>query len=170
MECSDDIESIPYNMEKYMAFKLGSLRFIDSMQFMKSGLDKLASNLGAEGCKEIIRKDGTKLPCTKPGHLWQIDSDRYFAHPENFKITSKYIPPELLEIYLKKGMYPYEFMNSWEKFYKTQLPQKKHSLTSSITLTYLIRSMSTLNMSRKKLDVKLCVITMIFISRPIYSF
>ena len=52
-----------------MAFKLGSLRFLDSMQFMKSGLDKFASNLGAEGCKEIIRKDVTKLPCTKPGHL-----------------------------------------------------------------------------------------------------
>src|SRR5437868_8820940 len=56
MECSDDIEPIPYNMEKYMAFKLGSLRFLDSMQFMKSGLDKLASNLGAEDCKEITHK------------------------------------------------------------------------------------------------------------------
>ena len=80
MECPDDIEPIPYNMEKYMAFKLRSLRFLDSMQFMKSSLDKLASNLGVEGCKEITRKDGTKLPCTKPGHLWRIDSDRCFAH------------------------------------------------------------------------------------------
>src|SRR6185437_3406400 len=151
-------------------FKLGSLRFLDSMQFMKSGLNKLASNLGAEGCKEIIRKDGTKLPYTKPGHLWRIDSDRCFAYPENFKITGKHVPSELLEIYLKKGVYPYEFMNSWEKFYKTQLPQRKHSLASSITLTYLIRSMSMLNMPGKKLDVKLYVITMIFISRSIYSF
>src|SRR5437868_2101639 len=82
--------------EKYMAFKLRSLRFLDSMQFMKSGLNKLASNLGAEGCKEIIHKDGSKLPCTKPSHLWLIDSDRCFAHPENFKFTSKHIPPELL--------------------------------------------------------------------------
>jgi hypothetical protein len=31
MECEDEIEPIPYNMEKYMAFKLGSLRFIDSL-------------------------------------------------------------------------------------------------------------------------------------------
>ena len=82
MECPDDIEPIPYNMEKYMAFKLGSLRFLDSIQFMKSDLDKLASNLGAEGCKEITREDGSKLPCTKPSHLWRIDSDRCFAHPE----------------------------------------------------------------------------------------
>ena len=63
MECPDDIEPIPYNMEKYIAFKLGSLRFLNSIQFMKSNLDKLVSNLEAEDCKEIIRKDGTKLPC-----------------------------------------------------------------------------------------------------------
>src|SRR5207248_1102159 len=103
MECPDDIESIPYNMEKYMAFKLELLRFLDSMQFIKSGLDKLASNLGAEDYKEIICKDGSKLPCTKPSHLWHIDSGRCFVHPENFKITSKHVPPELFEIYLKKG-------------------------------------------------------------------
>src|SRR5881398_1464688 len=123
-----------------------------------------------KGCKEITRKDGTKLPCTKPGHLWRIDSDRCFAHPENFKITSKHIPPELLKIYLKKGVYPYEYMNSWEKFYKTQLPQRKHSLASSITLTYQIRSMSMLNMSGKKLSAKPCAITMTSISRLMYSF
>src|SRR4051812_30410463 len=125
MECPDDIEPIPYNMEKYMAFKLRSLRFLDSMQFMKSGLDKLASNLGAEDCKEITCKDESKLPCTKPCHLWRIDSGRCFAYSENFKITSKHVPPELLEIYLKKGVYPYEFMNSWKKFFKTQLSPKK---------------------------------------------
>ena len=102
MECPDDIEPIPYNMKKYMTFKLRSLRFLDSMQFMKSGLDKLASNLGAKGCKEIIRKDGSKLPCTKPDHLWRINSNRCFAHPENFKITGKHVTPELLKIYLKK--------------------------------------------------------------------
>ena len=67
---------------------------------MKSSLDKLAFNLGAEGCKEIIRKDGSKIPYTKPDHLRRIDSDRCFAYPENFKITSKHVPPELLKIYL----------------------------------------------------------------------
>jgi hypothetical protein len=61
MECEDEIEPIPYNMEKYMAFKLGSLRFIDSMQFIKSGLDKLASNLGAQKCRD--------RDCTNPKHL-----------------------------------------------------------------------------------------------------
>ncbi|CAB4416066.1 unnamed protein product [Rhizophagus irregularis] len=116
MECEDDIDPIPYNMEKYMAFKLGSLRFIDSLQFMKSSLDKLASNLGAEKCRA--------QECSNPQHLWRIDAGRCFAHPENFKITRSQIPPELLEIYLKKGVYPYEYMNDWKKFEKTSLPPK----------------------------------------------
>ncbi|GET55429.1 uncharacterized protein LOC114539626 [Rhizophagus irregularis DAOM 181602=DAOM 197198] len=116
MECEDDIDPIPYNMEKYMAFKLGSLRFIDSLQFMKSSLDKLASNLGAEKCRA--------QECSNPQHLWRIDAGRCFAHPENFKITRSQIPPELLEIYLKKSVYPYEYMDDWKKFEKTSLPPK----------------------------------------------
>ena len=37
-----DINVIPNNMEKYMAFMLGKhLAFIDSLQFMSSSLDKL---------------------------------------------------------------------------------------------------------------------------------
>jgi hypothetical protein len=99
-----------------MAFKLGSLCFIDSLQFMKSGFDKFASNLGAQKCRD--------QDCTNPKHLWRIDAGRCFVHSENFKITRSQTPPEILEIYLKKGVYLYEYMNSWEKFDKTSLPPK----------------------------------------------
>ena len=41
-----NINAIPNNREKYMAFMLGNhLIFIDSFQFMNSSLDKLVSNL-----------------------------------------------------------------------------------------------------------------------------
>ena len=41
-----DINVIPNNMEKYMAFMLGKhLVFTDSLQFMSSSLDKFVSNL-----------------------------------------------------------------------------------------------------------------------------
>ena len=116
MECKDEIEPIPYNMEKYMTFKLGSLRFINSMQFMKSGLDKLASNLGAKKCKV--------QDCADPNHLWRIDKNRCFAYPEKFKITKNHVPTEILEIFIKKGVYPYEYMDSWSKFDKVNLPPK----------------------------------------------
>src|SRR5437763_3004402 len=76
IECPDDIEPIPYNMEKYMAFKLGSLRFLDSMQFMKSGLDKLASNLGAEDCKEITVATGYNEPVCTENSLYRIEVHR----------------------------------------------------------------------------------------------
>ena len=47
-----NINAIPNNMEKYMAFMLGNhLTFIDSFQFMSSSLDKLVSNLPAEALK-----------------------------------------------------------------------------------------------------------------------
>ena len=40
------INTIPNNMEKYMAFMLGNhLNFIDSFQFMSSSLDKLVNNI-----------------------------------------------------------------------------------------------------------------------------
>ncbi|PKK64933.1 hypothetical protein RhiirC2_786840 [Rhizophagus irregularis] len=104
MECKDEIEPIPYNMEKYMAFKLGSLRFINGMQFMKSGLNKLASNLSAKKCKV--------QDCADPNHLWRIDKNRCFAYPEKFKITKNHAPVEILEIFIKKGVYPYEYMDS----------------------------------------------------------
>ena len=49
-----DINAIPNNMEKYMAFMLGKhLKFIDSFQFMSSSLNKLVSNLPKEDLKYI---------------------------------------------------------------------------------------------------------------------
>ena len=48
-----DINVIPNNMEKYMAFMLGRhLVFIDSLQFMSSSLDKLVSNLPNDAFKD----------------------------------------------------------------------------------------------------------------------
>ena len=47
-----NINAIPNNMEKYMAFMLGNhLTYLDSFQFMSSSLDKLASNLPRESLK-----------------------------------------------------------------------------------------------------------------------
>ena len=45
-EMKMNINAIPNNMEKYMAFMLGNhLTFIDSFQFMSSSLEKLVSNM-----------------------------------------------------------------------------------------------------------------------------
>ena len=86
-----NINAIPNNMEKYMAFMLGNhLTFIDSFQFMSSSLDKLVSNL-----------------------------------PKGDLIyTSKVFKGKRLDLMSQKGVYPYNFMDSFEKFNRTELPTK----------------------------------------------
>ena len=52
-----DINVIPNNIEKYMAFMLGKhLVFIDSFQFMSSSLDKVVNNLPNEEFKYTKRE------------------------------------------------------------------------------------------------------------------
>ena len=87
-----NINAIPNNMEKYMAFMLGNhLTFIDSFQFMSSSLDKLVSNLPAEA----------------------------------LKYTSERFEKEKLSLMTRKGVYPYDYMDSFDKFNKTELPTKE---------------------------------------------
>ena len=57
-----NINAIPNNMEKYMAFMLGNhLVFLDSFQFMSSSLDNLVKNLPDEAFK--YTKQEFKRPC-----------------------------------------------------------------------------------------------------------
>ena len=45
--------------------------------------------------------------------------------PETFQITARYEPnQQRRELLLRKGVYPYEYMDSWERFTETQLPPK----------------------------------------------
>ena len=75
------INTIPNNMEKYMAFMLGNhLNFIDSFQFMSSSLDKLVSNLLKELFKytsEEFTGDKSSLMSQKGVYIHMITS-RYY--------------------------------------------------------------------------------------------
>ena len=88
------ITVIPNTMEKYISFSLGNLRFIDSLQFMGTSLQKLVNNLAAEG-KEKFRNMCTFIP----------DS----------------IQQDLL---LRKGVYPYDYVDNASKLQDTTLPPK----------------------------------------------
>ena len=86
-----NINAIPNNMEKYMAFMLGNhLTFIDSFQFMSSGLEKLVSNLPKE----------------------------------SLKYTSQKFKGKKLDLMARKGVYPYDYMDSFDKF-NEKLPPKE---------------------------------------------
>ena len=90
-KCQMNINAIPNNMEKYMAFMLGNhLTFIDSFQFMSSSLEKLVSNLPKE----------------------------------TLKYTSQRFKGDKFDLMIRKGVYPYDYMDSFKKFEDTVLPTK----------------------------------------------
>jgi len=90
-KCQMNINAIPNNMEKYMAFMLGNhLAFLDSFQFMSSSLEKLVSNLPRQ----------------------------------SLKYTSEIFEGEELDLMTGKGVYPYDYMDSFKKF-KEKLPPKE---------------------------------------------
>ena len=68
-----NINAIPNNMEKYMAFMLGNhLTFLDSFQFMSSSLEKLVNNLSKEALKYTSKMfKGDKLDLT----IWTVSTD-----------------------------------------------------------------------------------------------
>lgn len=89
-----EINCVPNNMDKYMAFMLGNyLVFLDSFQFMASSLERLAVKLTGDA----------------------------------FKYTSLAFKGEKLALMKKKGEYPYDCMDSFEKFGDKQLPSKEQS-------------------------------------------
>ena len=91
-ECQMDINCIPNNMKKYMAFMLGKhLLFLDSFQFMSSSLDNLTKNLPDDA----------------------------------FIFTQQEFTGEQFNLMKQKGTYPYDYMDSFQKFNDTQLPIKK---------------------------------------------
>ena len=92
------ISVIPNNMEKYVSFQLGNLRFLDSLQFFGPGasLDALGGNL-------------SEFPYLK----------------EHFDKVWSFNKPEDVNLLCQKGFYPYSYMNSFSKFEETSLPQKE---------------------------------------------
>ena len=84
-----EVKCIANNMEKYITFSVGNIRFIDSLNFLQASLDSLVS-----------------------------------ATPkESLKITSTISKGS--DLLYKKGIYPYEYMDSWERFSETKLPDKE---------------------------------------------
>ena len=87
------------------------LRFVDTMHFMSSSLEKLVKNL------------------------------------ERFPHTSKYFSADQLDLVLRKGVYPYEYVDCLDKLIKTKLPSKDRfvSTLSGTTISdkdYELRKMS----------------------------
>lgn len=96
------ISCIPNNMEKYISFSLGNLRFIDSLQFMNASLDVLVANLTQKEMEKEEKLDKFKNMCT------------HFPDPAHH------------DLLLRKVGFPYDLLTSSDKFAHQKLPAKEH--------------------------------------------
>jgi len=87
-----DMFIIATNSDKYMGFQIGQVRFIDSMQFLNRSLDSLISTVAKDGMDKFIY------------------TKRHFSDMGQFEILTR------------KGVFPYEWFDSAERFEETSLP------------------------------------------------
>ena len=135
-----DINAIPNNMEKYMAFMLGNhLTFIDSFQFMSSSLENLVKNMTKCGkcdtcnpgkcIKRSINSEGriiqhkTSFPCGECINCKNSVKACITPNYDNLIYTSKKFKGKKLDLMARKGVYPYDYMDSFDKF-NEKLPTK----------------------------------------------
>ena len=91
------IQVIGQGMEKYLTLAWGDhVIFKDSLQFLNSSLQTLTENL-AKSSKDFFLQLRAGFPS---------------------------ITEAKLDLLLRKGVYPYDYMNSWRKFEDRQLPAR----------------------------------------------
>ena len=145
-----DLKCIPSNEEKYISFskeiKVGEfigkdgkphdvkreLRFIDSYKFMGSSLKDLTDNLVKDLCHECSRLDaktckadcldrkGDKCKCK--ANCKECENRKFKKGDEMCKNLNYIYTGEKRDLLLRKGVYPYDWVDSIDKFSETQLP------------------------------------------------
>ena len=127
-EFDGNFECLGENTEKYITFSVSikkkienknieityKIKFIDSYRFMSMPLSKLIDNL-SEGilkcfnCKTYYEKDFNRELIKKFASTYEFCN----------KNLNKFI------LLLRKGVYHYEYMDNWERFHETSLPNKE---------------------------------------------
>ena len=121
------------------------IKFIDSFRCMSTSLSKLVDNLSEglhnnkcidyKSCLEYMKTKDEKLilRCFSCKKNYEKDFNKElikrFANTYNFwdNDLNKFI------LLLRKGVYPYEYMDNWERFDETSLPDKE-SFYSSLNM------------------------------------
>ena len=151
-EFEGNFECLGENTEKYITFSVPikkkidnrdleityKIKFIDSYRLMSSSLSKLVYNL-SEGihnnkCSDCesnldyikIKKNGKLiLKCFNCNIYYKRKFNKDLM--KKFKNTYSFCNNDLNKfiLLLRKGVYPYEYMDSWEKLNETSLPSKE---------------------------------------------
>ena len=113
------------------------IKFIDSFRFISTSLSNLVDNL-SEGlhsdkctdCKSrldymSIKDNQLIFRCFRCKKNYEKDFNKEFI--KRFEKTYKFCNKDLNKfiLLLRKGVYPYEYMDNWERFDDTSLPNKE---------------------------------------------
>ena len=119
-------------------------RFIDSCRFMTSSLDKLASNLcGTSRIQCDKCKGSMELINISSDYMASLGCERCRAKKtknldervlkKNFNHTSRFWGcDEKFPLMIRKGVYPYEYMDGWEKFQEANYYRKMYFIAGLI--------------------------------------
>ena len=150
-EFDGNFECLVENTEKYITFSVPikkkienknieityKIKFIDSYKFMAMSLSKLVDNLSegihnnkctdCKSCLDYIETKNEKLI------LKCLICEQYYKKKfikeliKRFKSTYEFCNKDLNKfiLLLRKGVYPYEYMDNWERFNETSLPNKE---------------------------------------------
>ena len=126
------------------------LRFIDSFRFMSTSLSELVDNrsgifnniecksciekikINSECCFVGLRNNRLIYKCKECKEEWKRPLNKLIKnYPSIYQFCN--INLNKFVMLLRKGVFPYEYMDSWEKFDETTLPPKK-DFYSNLTL------------------------------------
>ena len=150
-EFEGNFECLGENTEKYITFSVPikkkienkdleityKIKFVDIYRFMSSSLSKLVDNLSegihnvkcvdCNSCLDYIKIKNEKLllKCFNCNNYYKKKFNQDLI--KKFKNTYSFCDNDLNKfvLLLRKGVYPYEYMDSWGKFNDTSLPSKK---------------------------------------------
>ena len=153
-EFEGEFECLGENTEKYITFSVPvkkeiakkdkngndkitkisyKIKFIDSYRFMSTLLSNLVSNL-SEGfhndrcidCKSCLdymtTKDEQLIFRCKKNYEKNFNKDLIQRFANTYEFCNRDLNKFIL--LLRKGVYPYEYMDSWQRFDETSLPDK----------------------------------------------
>ena len=143
-----NFECLDENTEKYTTFSVPlkkkienknieityKIKFIDSYRFMSMSLSKLIDNLSeglhnnkcldCKSCLDYIKTKNEKLifKCFNCKQNYEKDFNKELIKrfASMYEICNKNL--NKLVLLLRKGVYPYEYMDNWERFNETSLP------------------------------------------------
>ena len=150
-EFKGELECLVENTEKYITFSVPikkeiskkdkiikisyKIKFIDSFRFISTSLSNLADNLSEalHKCTDCelhfdyisIKNNQLIFRCfrCKKNHEKNFNKELIKRFAKTCKICNKDLNKFIL--LLRKGVYPYEYMDNWERFDETLLPNKE---------------------------------------------